>query len=199
MERVHPIHVITLAVAILAASFAFVAMRVAFEARDAAWSAASNSDGDNWYQIAQLQTALIRAGVIEDPDSIPDDHGEPDGPWSRCLTTDERDELGPDAGDVELPPACEAVPVTYVERCPEPEPPVDLGVDDTGDVCELAYIVGGRRFTYWEQAHPADVLAEAEEWLISDGDSGVDRVARGPDATFVHIVGEGWMRLYRNG
>jgi hypothetical protein len=199
VERVHPIHVITLAVAILAASFAFVAMRIAFDARDAAWAAASNSDGDNWYEIAQLQTALIRAGVIEDPDNIPDDHGELDGPWSRCLTTDERDELGLDVGDVELPPACETVPVTYVERCPEPEPPDELGVDDALEPCEMAYSVGGRRFTYWEAAHPADVLAEAEGWFLADGDTEVDRVARGPNATFVHIVGEGWMWVYRNG
>lgn len=199
VKRLHPIHIITLAVASLGAVFAFVAMQVAFDARDGARAAAASPDGDNRYEISQLQTALIRAGVIEDPTVIPDDHGDLDGPWSRCLTSDERDALGPDADDVELPPSCDAVPVTREERCPEPVPASELGDDEAVDeACELAYFVGDQRYNYWEQAHPTDVVAEAEEWLRADGDGGVDRVAQGPDAAFVHVVGEGWLRLYAN-
>lgn len=197
MERVHPIHLITLAVVIVGAVFAFVAMRVAFEARDAAWSAATAPDGDNWHEIQQLQTALVRAGVIEDPTVIPDDHGELDGPWSRCLTADERDQLGLSADDVELPPTCDTVPVSFEERCSDPVPPPELGEDEAVEhLCEQAYVVGRQRYGAWDQAHPADVLAEAEEWLRGDGDHGIDRVARGPDTVFVHVVGEGWWRLY---
>lgn len=199
MKRVHPIHVVTLGVAILGAAFALVAMLVAFEARDAAWSASAGSDGDNWYEIWQLQTALIRAGVIEDPTVIPDDHGEPDGPWSRCLTADERDALGPDLADVELPPACDTVSVAYDDRCPEPVPTSEDGdeeaVYDVG--CDHAYVIDGRRYEGWDHAHPFDVEAEAKEWLLADGSHGVDRVARGTDAVFLHVVGEGWLRLFR--
>lgn len=196
MERVHPIHILTLGVAILSAVFAFIAMLVAFDARDAAWSAATRSGGDNWHEISQLQTALVRAGVIEDPTAVPDDHGELDGPWSRCLTADERDELGLSADVVELPPACDTVPVSYEERCPEPVPTSELAEDEAVDqACERAYVVDGRRYEGWDQAHPSDIAAETDEWLRADGDHGVDRVARGRDAAFVHVVGEGWLRL----
>jgi hypothetical protein len=196
VERVHPIHVVTLVVAIVGALCAFVAMRVAFEAREAAWSAASSPGSDGSFEIWQLQTALIRAGVIEDPTVIPDDHGELDGPWSRCLTGDERDGLGYAADDVALPPACATVPVSFEERCPEPVPASELSDDEAfDDVCELAYVVDRQRFSSWDHAHPQDVAEEADEWLLAEGDSEVDRVARGPDAAFVHVIGDGWLRL----
>jgi hypothetical protein len=200
VKRVHPVHVLTLVVAILGAAFAFVAMQVAFEAREAAWSAAASSGGDNWHEIQQLQAALIRAGVIEDPTVVPDDHGELGGPWSRCVTSDERDAMDLDVDDSELPASCDEVPVTFEERCPDPVPTSEIGDGEAfDDGCEIAYVVDGRRYDDWEVAHPADVTAEADEWLRSDGDSRADRVARGPDATFVHVVGEGWLRLYTNG
>jgi len=197
MERVQPVLVVTLLVAILGAVFAFVAMRVAFEARDAAWSAAHADGGDNWYEIDQLQTALIRAGVIEDPYLSPDDHGEVDGPWARCLTAAERDELPSDAGDGTLPPPCDVLPASYDEACPEPVPPSEQddgeGVEEP---CEIAWVVDGRRFVSWEQAYPEDVNAAAEEWFLAGGDDGADRVARGPDVTYLHVVGQGWQRLH---
>jgi hypothetical protein len=190
VERVHPVHLVILAVAILGAVFAFVAMRVAFDARDAAVSAASSSDGDNWYEINQLQQALVRAGVIEDPDVIPDDYGELDGPWSRCLTADERDELG--LGDeVELPPACDTVPVSIEERCvDEVSPPDESEADDV--YCEENVVIDGLHYNGWLPVHPVDVTGE--EWLLGDG-SGIDRVARRADDVFVHVVGEGWRHL----
>jgi hypothetical protein len=202
VTRVHPIHILTLAVAVLAAVFAFVAMRVAFDARDAAWSAAAGRDGDNWYEINELQTALIRAGVIEDPSVIPDDHGRPDGPWARCLTEDEREGLGLDPDEVPLASACDTIEVAREERCPDPvpapdpDPDVDEVFDDVPG-CTQVFVVGSRRFEAegFERVHPFDVDAEAEEWSRAAGDPEVDRVARGPDATFVHVVGEGWLRL----
>ena len=197
VKRVHPIHIVTLGVAILGAVFAFIAMQVAFDARDAASSAAANDSGDNGQQIRELQLALVRAGIIDDPTVVPIDYRELGGPWSQCLTADDREEMGLGPDDVELPPACDVVPVSFDERCPEPTPPTELADDDPVDVdtCEVFYVVDGRRFEYWEQAHPFDVEAEADEWFRADSDDRADRVARGEGLTFVHLVDEGWLRL----
>jgi hypothetical protein len=186
---------------VLAAVFAFVAMRVAFDAREAAWSAADRGDGDNRFEIDELQTALIRAGVIEDPSVIPDDHGQPDGPWARCLTEDEREALGLDPDEVPRASDCDTIEVTREERCPDPVPEPDPDVDEVIDDipgCTQVFVVGSRRFEAegFERVHPFDVDAEAEELSRAAGDPEVDRVARGPDATFVHVVGEGWLRLH---
>lgn len=199
MERLHPVHLVTLAVAVLAAVFAFVAMRVAFEARDAAWSAGSDMSVDNSYEINQLQTALIRAGLIDDPSVIPDDHQQLDGPWARCLTADEREDMGLTDDDVELPTPCETVAVDLVTECYEPAPVPESDVESDDDVadCVLWYRIDGRRFEYWDEAHPADVDRDADEWLIAESSDGVDRLARGHDSVFLHVVGEGWRTVYR--
>ncbi|MCC5947567.1 MAG: hypothetical protein JJT89_03845 [Nitriliruptoraceae bacterium] len=200
MKPVHPIHIATLLLALAAAVFAYVAMQVAFEARDNALSAASQPDGDNGAQIDALQSALIRAGVIEDPWAIPDDHGEPDGPWARCLTADERGTLDLATDDAALPAACDVLPVRLEERCPEPMEGADRGeeADVADESCELRYVVDDRAYDVWDEAHPADVAVEAEQWFRAEGEPGVDRVARGPDGTFLHVIDRGWLRLHAN-
>jgi hypothetical protein len=201
VERVHPIHLAILGVAVLGAIFAFVAMRVAFDARDAAVSAALEPSRDDGFQIAELQQALIRAGVIEDPYIIPDDGGELDGPWARCLTGAERDALGPEAADVELPPACEVVRVAVEERCEGGEAAAsdsEVEADDAADAeaawCERVFEVDGRRYGDGGLVHPADVVAD--EWLLAGGDGDVDRVARASGDVWVHVIDEGWLVLF---
>jgi hypothetical protein len=203
VQRVLPIHLVILGVAVLGAVFAFVAMRVAFDARDAARSADSGWGGDNSAQLFELQQALVRAGVIEDPSIIPDDGGELDGPWARCLTSDEREALGPAADDVELPPACDVVTVAVEERCEGGEAAASDGeveADDVADAgaagCERVFEVDGRRYGDGGLVHPADVAAD--EWLLADGDGEVDRVARGSGDVWVHVIDEGWVVLYRD-
>ncbi|MFA9429486.1 hypothetical protein [Egicoccus sp. AB-alg2] len=199
MERPHWVQVVTLVLAGLAAVFAFVAMQVAFEARDAAWSAGSVPDGDDSWEIQQLQTALIRAGVIEDPSVVPDDHGHLDGPWARCMTADERADLDLTDDEAPLPEPCEIMPVQLVEECSEPVDVEEDFTDDDGveypEPCWVHWEVDGRRFDLSEQAHPFDVEAGAEHWYLGDGTDGVDRVARGNGVAFLHVVGEGWQRL----
>jgi hypothetical protein len=192
----HPLLAVTALLAALAAILAFVAVRVAADARDAAYAADAGPSVDSSYEIAQLQTALIRAGVIEDPAIIPDDHGTVDGPWARCLTAEERTELAPDESDVELPAPCDAVTAALVEECHEPEPAddVDPEVEDVAP-CQRWYEIDGRRFDFSEAAHPVDVEAVADEWLLADGSGDVTRVARGDGGTYVHVTGEGWLRL----
>ena len=68
MSRLHPIHIVTLLVALVAAVFSFVAMQAAFDARDEARIAgelASIGEGVS-PDVRELHEALLRAGLIED-------------------------------------------------------------------------------------------------------------------------------------
>lgn len=64
------IHLITAIAAVAAGIFAFVAMQVAFDARDAADEARANTSmSDTWTvetELRELHQALLDAGVIED-------------------------------------------------------------------------------------------------------------------------------------
>jgi hypothetical protein len=67
-SRPHPIHTVTLLVALVAAVFSFVAMQAAFDARDEARIAgerASTGEGVS-SDVRELHEALLRAGLIED-------------------------------------------------------------------------------------------------------------------------------------
>lgn len=195
----HPLHVATFVVVTLAAIFAFVAMQVAFEARDAAHAADHGWGGDNSYEINELQSALIRAGVIGDPWDFGDDHHELDGPWARCLTADEVAAMGLGPDDVELPPACETVEVALVEECSDPPPDYETepeGVEHP-EPCELWHRIDGLRYDAEGPVHLEDVEASAEHWYLVDGTDGVDRLARGQGDTFLHVIGEGWVRVHR--
>jgi hypothetical protein len=202
MDRVHPIHVITLIVAAAAAIFAFVAMWVAFDARDEARSAASSAAfAGSGGEVDALVQAMIRTGLIEDPWIIPDDYQQLDGPWARCLTAGEHAAMGL-GDDVELPEPCATVAASRETVCSEPlvTTPSDGYEDDAIDPepCELVFHVDGRRFDWISDIHPWDVEVMADEWFVADSADGIDRVARGDGSTFIHIVGEGWRVLYRD-
>ncbi len=68
MSDLHPIHAVTLLVALLAAVFSFIAMQAAFDAREEARTAgelASIGEGVR-PDVHELHEALLRAGLIED-------------------------------------------------------------------------------------------------------------------------------------
>lgn len=202
MDRLHPIHIVTLILAALAMVFSFAAMRVAFEARDQATAAAGLSVSDNWREIHQLEQALVRAGVIEDPSILPDDHHELDGPWARCLTADERDEMGLRADDVDLPdPPCATA---TVEEVPCDDPVTDPGgqdpeEDEQLEDCAIVYRIDGRRHHLSDTVHPFDMERWASTWFNVEGAPEVDRLARGEDGEiFLHVIDRGWFTAYRD-
>jgi hypothetical protein len=192
MDRPHPIHLVTLALAVLAVGFSFVAMRAALEARDLATAAAGASTGDGSYQaVWELQNALVRAGVIEDPFAVPDDGGEPDGPWARCLTAEEADRFGLSDPGTSMP-ACDTVEVVEV-ACPPPQPDAEADDVAAAEDCVWTYRVAGQERWLVGPVHPDDVAAAAVEHLLADGAEDVDRVARGADGqVFLHVRGQGW-------
>jgi hypothetical protein len=209
VDRPHPIQIITLLLVALAVIFSFVAMRTAFEARDHAASAAAQSSVDNGYEILQLQEALVRAGVIDDPWVVPDDHLTLGGPWAECLTTEERvqlasssaedaapsgDDAGPSGDDA---PASEPCGTLEVEPrpCPAaaPNPPEaeqDEPVDDAVDeACEIVYRIDGRPHHLSGRVHPDEVQNRADTWFTVEGAVDVDRVARGPEGDlYLHVI-----------
>jgi hypothetical protein len=68
VSRPHPVHIVTLLIALVAAVFSFVAMQAAFDARDEARIAgelASTGEGVG-PDVRELHEALLRAGLIED-------------------------------------------------------------------------------------------------------------------------------------
>jgi len=199
MDRPHPLHYVTVALALLAAVFAFLAMQSANDARQAAEEARSEASfrGSSG-EIYELQAALIRAGVIDDPSVMPVDQGTLDGPWGRCVTADDLERLDVDAADVELPDPCDTATVELVEDCPEPTTePREEGVA-VDEACELSYRVDGDRYAPVGAEHPADVDRWADNWRRADPVSGIDRVAEmaSPDRDlFIHVIDEGWVRL----
>jgi hypothetical protein len=200
MDRPHPIHVVTLTLVGLATIFAFIAMRVAFDARDAARSAASNSFDNASGEVRTLQDALIRAGVIDDPWFIPDDRGEVDGPWARCLTVAERAAMGAMGDDAPLPdPPCDSIAIDDV-TCEVPETdPSDDGVEP--DTCGLEVLVDGRHHYLSGEARPDDVDADGTAFFNVTGTPGIDRYVRGEgDSGYVHLVGfhdrHGWYAIH---
>jgi hypothetical protein len=206
MDRPHPVHYLTLVIALLAAVFAFLAMQWAAEAREAAESAANQASfGDSSLEISELRSALIRAGVIDDPAITPVDQGTLDGPWARCMTAVDLERTGLDAREVDLPAPCDTATVRFEEDCPDAPPSTNdegLAFDDDGVAfdasCLLFYRVDGDRYTGWYPAHPADVDRWAETWRWADPASGVDRVAEmagDGDDLFLHVVDEGWIQL----
>lgn len=68
VSRPHPIHIVTLLVALVAAVFSFVAMQAAFDARDEARIAGELASTGEYVgpDIRELHEALLRAGLIED-------------------------------------------------------------------------------------------------------------------------------------
>lgn len=63
----------TLLLAALAAVFSFVAMQAAFDARDEARTAgelASMADDGAGQDVRHLHEALVRAGVVDDPEGM---------------------------------------------------------------------------------------------------------------------------------
>ncbi len=73
MERSHTMQAMTLALAALAAVFSFVAMQAAREARTEARTAgelASMADDGAGQDVWRLHEALVRAGVVEDPEGM---------------------------------------------------------------------------------------------------------------------------------
>ena len=86
MARLHPIHVVTLLIALLAAVFSFVAMQAAFDARDEARTAGSIALFGEGVgpEVRELHEALVRAGVVDDPtgrfDHLGDDPTQDDQP-----------------------------------------------------------------------------------------------------------------------
>lgn len=196
MDRPHPLQYVTLALALLAAIFAFLAMQSANDARQAAEEARSEASfNDGSWEIRELQDALIRAGVIDDPSVMPIDQGDLDGPWGRCATAEDLEHLGLDGGAA--PPSCDMVEVELVRDCPDPAP--EVGEEGVEEACELWWVVDGQRYTGWEDVFPADVEREGEVWLRADPASGADRVTRtsaSDGAIYLHVIDEGWLRFY---
>jgi hypothetical protein len=162
VDRQDVVRLVTLALAGLAALFSFVAMQVAFDAREQATYAANQPDGDDSYAVWQLQDALVRAGLIEDPNVIPDDFEELGGPWARCLTRTEAERMGLEADQVPAP--CASIRVEASE-C-DVEPPAPGTADDGAEMpeaCELRYRFDGHDHAISDGFRPDDIEAEGVE------------------------------------
>lgn len=73
MEGSHTMQAMTLTLAALAAVFSFVAMQAAWDARDEARIAgemASMADDRAGQDVWRLHEALVRAGVVDDPEGM---------------------------------------------------------------------------------------------------------------------------------
>jgi hypothetical protein len=197
VDRLPAVQLVTLGLAALATVFSFVAMRAATDARDHARSAADLAGFDSSHDVLQLQDALVRAGVIEDPYVIPDDHGEPDGPWGRCLTTEERVVLGSETsrgGPDDAP--CASIEVVEVS-CPSPEASPEDEDRIAVELCERRYLVDGQEHYLTDTVHPEDVEVDATEWATATGAPEVDRVTRTSGTTvYLHVLDEGWYAAY---
>jgi hypothetical protein len=105
--------------------------------------------------------------------------------------------LGLGEDDVELPPACETAEVAFVEECDD-TPPEDADTDvEYPDPCQQWWRIDGIRYDYSGLVHGEEVEMAAGEWFLVDGTDGVDRLARGEVDTFMHLIGEGWLRMDR--
>jgi len=204
MDRPHPIQVATLILAGLATIFAFVAMRVAFDARNAAESAAHRSFSDASGDVHRLQDALIRTGVIEDPWLIPDDFGEAGGPWARCLTVPERIAMGRTGGSAPLPdPPCDTIEVEEpVCEAQEPDPTGTMDEDAVEpEPCAVELLVDGAPYRLYHEARPDDVDADGSAFFNARGVPSIDRYVQGRgDLDYAHLVGfhglHGWYAIH---
>lgn len=222
MPRVHPIHVITLVLAGVAVIFSLLAMSAASEARDEAATAAALAGMDSSSGVDELQEALIRAGVIDDPSAIPDDHQQLGGPWGRCLTEAERPDLDLDAADTDAADVdvgadepevadCGTARVEVI-ACPDveadtPPTPEDEEIDEG---CTYAYRIDGQRFVVSDRVRPDDVESDAITISNVEGAAEVDRVAtlEEDDALFIHLLdldggqdglAAGWWYVFADG
>ncbi|HSK22669.1 MAG TPA: hypothetical protein VK906_05820 [Egicoccus sp.] len=195
MNRPDVVRLITLVFAGLAALFSFVAMQVAFDAREQATYAADQPDGDDSYDIWQLQDAMVRAGLIEDPNVIPDDFEELGGPWARCLTRAEAERMS--LGEEQVPAPCPSIRVEASE-CDLPTPPDGTPEDaEMPEACEIRYRFDGRDHSISEGFRPEDIESEGVEWFVTEGTSEVDRLVRAADGTtYLHAVGRGWVQAF---